>query len=753
MKRHNRTRPYLLAASFLLVLAAYAGMPGIEAAVVHKTAAQSVSMRGRHNGKIVFISNRNNVALSIWSMNPDGSSPKRLTDGKSRGEGLPTFAHVYDELPIWSPDGTKIAFISNRDFAVGGMDSSRSIYIMDADGGNVKRILVDGIQERLPEIRSMAWSPDGTRIAFDAGVHGTIPEAKPTTNIYSANTNGTNTVRLTNDTGVINVAPTWSPDAKQMAFSSNRDGVHKIYVMNADGSNQHAIAERGTQPSWSPDGSKILFVGGPGDAIECGSISGNLNCEQLYIVTPNGGNLTQLTHYAASYQMPKWSPDGTKIVFARNMTTLTISNDPRFGGRGITERGHAIFMMNADGSNQTNISNREVGSAVIDAEPDWQPLLAPANQPLPSALGFSAASYSAYKDSGSIQITVTRTGNLREAVSCDYASEGITTPVLPYFAPAFGTLRFAPGETVKTIAVLFADSAYTQPDSFKIRLLNNEGNATFIGGISETTVTVLARNNAPLAKNPIDEARAFVRMQYVDFLNREPDQGGWDYWTNQITNCGSDAKCVNARRIGVSAAFFIEQEFQQTGYFVLRFSILNPVTRSRYVGFSDFMRDVQVIRSGAIGQPDQEAKLEANKTAFIQRYFDDDRITVSFGFTNEQYVDLLFQHAQMTPTQAERDALVNALNAGTETRPRVFRKVLEDERFKRNFFNGAFVLMQYYGYLRREPDQGGYDFWLDVLNSRVPGNYRSMVCAFITSAEYQQRFSPLITRTDAECAQ
>lgn len=715
-------------------------MPGIETAVGHKTAAQSVSMRGRHNGKIVFISNRNNVALSIWSMNPDGSGQRRLTDGTSRTERLPSFAHVYDSEPAWSPDGTKIAFVSNK-------DRFNFLYTMNADGSNVQLVTDKVLNPGEP-----AWSPDGGKIALSGGPRIAIEPNKSFTDIYLVNVDGSGLTKITSDSG-LNGSHTWSPDAKQMAFSSNRDGVHKIYVMNADGSNQRAIAERGTQPSWSPDGLKVLFVGGRGDATECGSISGNLSCEQLYIVNPDGRNLTQLTHYAASYQMPKWSPDGTKIVFARSMTTLTIRNDPLFGGRGITERGHAIFVMNADGSNQTNISNREVGSAVIDAQPYWQPLLAPANQPPPSALGFSASSYSAYKDSGSIQIIVTRTGNLREAVSCDYASEGITTPVLPYFAPAFGTLRFAPGETVKTIAVLFTDSAYTLPDSIKMRLINNEGNATFIGGISETTVTVLDRDTVPRAKNPIDDTRTFVRMQYVDFLNRVPDQGGWDYWTNEITRCApADAKCVNSRRIGVSAAFFIEQEFQQTGYFVLRFSILNPVTRSRYVGFSGFMRDVQAITSGAIGQPDQEAKLEANKTAFIQRYFDDDRITVSFGFTNEKYVDLLFQYAQVTPTQAERDELVNALNAGTETRPRVFRKVLEDERFKGNFFNGAFVLMQYYGYLRREPDQGGYDFWLDVLNNKALGNYRSMVCAFITSAEYQQRFSSIITRTDADCA-
>lgn len=61
--------------------------------------------------------------------------------------------------------------------------------------------------------------------------------------------------------------------------------------------------------------------------------------------------------------------------------------------------------------------------------------------------------------------------------------------------------------------------------------------------------------------------------------------------------------------------------------------------------------------------------------------------------------------------------------------------------------------MQYFGYLRRDPDQGGYDFWLNVLENREPNNYRGMVCSFITSAEYQQRFGNTVTRINQDCSQ
>jgi hypothetical protein len=101
---------------------------------------------------------------------------------------------------------------------------------------------------------------------------------------------------------------------------------------------------------------------------------------------------------------------------------------------------------------------------------------------------------------------------------------------------------------------------------------------------------------------------------------------------------------------------------------------------------------------------------------------------------------------------SQRAALVGDY-AANNSRSRIVRLVAEMQAFQTAEYNNAFVLMQYFGYLRRDPDDGGYLFWLDVLNNKVPGNFKGMVCAFITSAEYQQRFSPIVTRTDADCAQ
>lgn len=174
---------------------------------------------GRFNGKIVFSSDRHNSSLSLWSMNADGSSPTRLTDGRSRGPDLPSYVHVYDVGPVWSPDGSKIAFSSNRNFRFG-------LYTMNADGSNVRLIT-----DEVPDPGGAAWSPDGSRIAFTAGYAFTI-DTKPVIDIYVINVDGSGLTKLT-QASAENYGPTWSPDSKQIAFASNRETDWHIWVMNA----------------------------------------------------------------------------------------------------------------------------------------------------------------------------------------------------------------------------------------------------------------------------------------------------------------------------------------------------------------------------------------------------------------------------------------------------------------------------------------------------------------------------------------
>jgi len=252
--------------------------------------------------------------------------------------------------------------------------------------------------------------------------------------------------------------------------------------------------------------------------------------------------------------------------------------------------------------------------------------------------------------------------------------------------------------------------------------------------------------------NQIDDSRIFVHQHYLDFLNREPDPGGWDYWTEGITQCGGDLRCIHNRRIDVSAAFFIELEFQETGYVVYRLhrtafgTIAGGPTRANIL-FTRFMSDRGQLVAGP-GLPQSTATFAnafVQRPEFLQLY--------PAAQANAVFVNQLFDTAGLTPFTTERQQEIDAMNNSTNprTRAQVLLDVIEIPAFKTREYNGAFVLMQYFGYLRRDPDQGGYDFWLDVLNNRVPGNFRGMVCAFLTSPEYQHRFGATVTRTDRDC--
>jgi hypothetical protein len=250
--------------------------------------------------------------------------------------------------------------------------------------------------------------------------------------------------------------------------------------------------------------------------------------------------------------------------------------------------------------------------------------------------------------------------------------------------------------------------------------------------------------------NPIDCGEFFVRQQYRDFLNRQPDGAGLAYWTNRITECGSDVRCIHERRIGVSAAFFVEQEFQLTGYVVYRryraaYGTMPNAPSRANVTFSQFMTDrTQLV--GGLGLQQGTiafANSFASRAEFKQAYPD--------SMSQPDFVNALFNTANLYSSPQQRQEEIDVLMNGSKTRAQVLLDVIEMREFKDREYNPAFVLMQYFGYLRRDADQGGYDFWLDVVNNREPNNYHGMVCAFVTATEYQLRFGSVVTRTNRDC--
>lgn len=235
------------------------------------------------------------------------------------------------------------------------------------------------------------------------------------------------------------------------------------------------------------------------------------------------------------------------------------------------------------------------------------------------------------------------------------------------------------------------------------------------------------------APNPIDGAQFFVRRHYADFLDREPDSRGLDYWAAKITLCGDDTHCVDEQRVSVSAAFFTAQEFQETGYVVYRFY---KGTLGRLPRYAEFMQDRKRVAGGE--------NLESSRSSFAEAWVRRREFMSKYPtrMPPEQFIDALLKtmrEASGVDLSGRRDEFISRVKAGV-SRGSIVRDLLEDKSFAGAEYNAAFVFMQYFGYLRRDPDANGYAFWVDILNDRVPNNYRSMVRAFITSKEYRSRF-------------
>jgi uncharacterized delta-60 repeat protein len=255
--------------------------------------------------------------------------------------------------------------------------------------------------------------------------------------------------------------------------------------------------------------------------------------------------------------------------------------------------------------------------------------------------------------------------------------------------------------------------------------------------------------------NPLDTTEYFVRQHYVDFLSREPDEAGFNFWVNQIEGCASDANCREVRRINVSASFFLSIEFQQTGYLVYRTykaAYGNIPGTPVPLRFEEFLADTRQIGQGVVvGQTGWETTLENNKRVFMEGFVRRARFLNTFpaGTSEGQYVDTLNANAGGVLSAAERNQLVNDLISETKTGGEVLRAVAENQDLRNNEFNRAFVLMEYFGYLRRNPndppettlDFQGYNFWLNKLN-QFNGDFinAEMVKAFIASTEYRGRF-------------
>jgi uncharacterized protein (TIGR03118 family) len=533
-----------------------------------------------------------------------------------------------------------------------------------------------------------------------------------------------------------------------------------------------------------------------------------------------------------------------------------------------------------------------------------------------SLIQFATDTFVIGEGSGHIDISIIRAGdasgtatvnvNTFDQSQPDHASQKSDYEI------AVGKVTFNPGETSKTVRILIINDLFDENnETVNLALSNPSGAGVGLGSPNQATLTINDNDTGAPATNPVDDTSFFVRQQYLDFLNREPDPSGFAFWTNNITGC-SPTPCTEVSRISTSAAFFLSIEFQTTGalaYNANRAAFGSSASGSpAAVLYGQFEKDVQQLQQNLVfGQPGFDAQLEANKVAYFNDFVNRPDFVAKYPstLTNDQYVDNLLTSANMsttdftvnltnsqevpptnptlsggarrdssygtarfifgagdstltmtatvnnidvtgsqtadtndnlvaahvhagasvapgvngpvvwgffgtpfndntpddhvvTPfgsgvggsfsdkwdapegnattlaaqvaniragrayvnfhttqfgggeirgnfpaTQAFRDSLVSGLNAATLTRAGVLRMVAESQFLQAREFNAAFVTMEYFGYLRRDPDTAGFNFWLGKLNN-FGGSFTQseMVKAFLSSAEYRQRFGP-----------
>lgn len=385
---------------------------------------------------------------------------------------------------------------------------------------------------------------------------------------------------------------------------------------------------------------------------------------------------------------------------------------------------------------------------------------------------FSAGSYNVNEGAGFATISVTRSGDTSGTVTVDFATADVGAQQRTDYVVTAGTLTFAPGEISKAFPVLIIDDVFVEGnESLNLTLSNPTGGAQMISP-SVATLTIIDNDSSSPTTNQLDDATFFVQEQYYDFLSRYPDQGGWNFWSGQIAQCGSDPSCIRTQRMNVSNAFFYEQEYQQTGAYVFRLyraafgnlqpfpnpDISNQVEAKKLPSYSVFAPDRARVIGGASMAAGQQSIANAFvlRSAFLTRYpANQDGPTfvdaVLANIKNDTGVDLT----------AQRTALIDLFNSGgsgavlyrladdnVQTNPINNRAFIDEE------YNRAFVATQYFGYLRRDADLSGFSFWLGQVNSaplRDTSKQHAMVCAFVTATEYQQRFSSVVTHSNTDC--
>jgi endonuclease G len=364
--------------------------------------------------------------------------------------------------------------------------------------------------------------------------------------------------------------------------------------------------------------------------------------------------------------------------------------------------------------------------------------------------------------SGAAVITVSRAGDNSSAISVDYTtadqsgmtpcqnnSNGVASERCDY-ATAVGTLRFAAGEQSKSIQIPIINDAYVeQPEVFNIILRNPQG-AT-LGAITASSVTINSDDTQAATSNPINLQDFFIREQYVDFLGRVAEPGGFDFWNNRMNGnplyCPAGDICD---RVDTAKRFFESDEFKERGFYVYK---LYDALLGRFPLYSEFVPEVarlngpQTVTEQRLGKDayllDFMAKAEFK--ALYDQYLTPDHLHARDATNAAAFVDALCNKAGITP--ASKASLTANLQNGTRDPAHTLEDFILTAEINGDgtkFYDRARIVMQYFGFLRRDPDTGGFNFWWNrvaTVGSPQYHDYRELVDNFLRSDEYNFRFA------------
>jgi Tol biopolymer transport system component len=724
--------------------------------------------------KIAFVSGdlRNPATFEIYVMNADGSNRTKLTNDS-----------LIDGVPAWSPDGTKIVFMS------GGPSlfdpNSFEIFVMNADGSNRTRLTNNTVADGQP-----SYSPDGTKILFASG-DAMNPNG---IEIYLMNANGSNRTQLTNNSKTDGF-PAWSADGAKIIFASGSvadETTVELFVMNADGSNRTQLTNNSAL-DWFPDYQPTLPGGTASIQFSAANYSAGEGDVGVVITVNRTGDLsgTSTVDFTTS--------DGTakqKSDYEINTGTLTFA-------AGDTSKTFKVLIVDdafVEGNETLNLTL---------SNPTGANLIAPSSATVTIVDNDSASATSPIAK----QFVANLTGSAEVPPNTSTATGGAILQLNANDTSLLFSLVFSGLSGPELIARVHGPSGptanapvvYSQPTQPQIPNGSPVTDFTINPTAQEVTdlraglhymnvhVSTPAFTNGEIRGqfqwNPMEEADSFVRQAYFDFLSRSPDTGGLAFWAKKITDCQSGVQCLRDARVDVSNQFYAELEFQQTGAYVYRLyraaygnnqPFPNPNPDPLYPNVEKTMPSYPVFvadRTRVIGSANLAQSQLDLATAFVQRPEFLVKYPASLA-SGDQFVTEVLNTikndlgADLTP---QKGNLITNFNTGGRALvmfhlandywnkcaggtapclPAGFGTAVDNRLLIDAEYNRAFVLTEYWGYLRRNPDLGGFTFWLGRVNSaplRNLSQQRAMVCVFATSAEFQNRFGPVASRNNNEC--